>query len=79
MPSVHRVKHEVKYSNGTFEIPMLEEERDRQDKTITRVGFTVRNCLLLVSRAQTTICSQGVYCFQYKRLRALILKAINAL
>ena len=45
MPNVHRVKHEVKYSNGTFEIP-IPEERDRQDKTFTRVGFTVRSCLL---------------------------------
>ena len=46
MPNVHGVKHEVKYSNGTFEIPMPEEERDRQDETITRVGFTVHSCLL---------------------------------
>ena len=46
MPNVHGVKHEVKYSNGTFEIPMLEEERDRRDKTITRVGFTVHSCVL---------------------------------
>ena len=28
MPNVHGVKHEMKYSNGTFEIPILEEERD---------------------------------------------------
>ena len=40
MPNVHGVKHKVKFSNGTFEIPMPEEERDRQDETITRVGFT---------------------------------------
>ena len=29
MPNVHGVKHEMKYSYGTFEIPMPEEERDR--------------------------------------------------
>ena len=46
MPNVHGVKHEVKYSNGTIEIPMPEEERDCRDKTITRVGFTVYSCLL---------------------------------
>ena len=39
MPNVHGVKHEVKYSNGTFEIPMLEEERDRRDETITRIVY----------------------------------------
>ena len=37
---MYDVKHEVKYSNGTFEIPMPEEERDHRDKTIARVGFT---------------------------------------
>ena len=40
---MHSVKHEVKYSNGTFEIPMPEEERDRRDETNTRVGFTVHS------------------------------------
>ena len=33
LPNVHGVKHEVKYSNGTIEIPML-EERDCRDKAI---------------------------------------------
>ena len=33
------VQHEVKYSNGTFEISVQEEERDRRDET-TRDGFT---------------------------------------
>ena len=46
MPNVHGMKHEVKYSNVTFEMPMPEEERDRQDETITRVGFTLHSCLL---------------------------------
>ena len=46
MPNVHGVKHEVKYSNVTFEMPMLEEERDHRDETNTRVGFTVHSCLL---------------------------------
>ena len=27
MPNVHGVKHEMKYSYGTFEIPVPEEER----------------------------------------------------
>ena len=40
MPNVYDLKHEVKYSNGAFEIPMPEEERDCRDETITRVGFT---------------------------------------
>ena len=29
MPNVHGVQHKMKHSYGTFEIPMLEEERDR--------------------------------------------------
>ena len=32
MPNVHGVKHEMKYSYGTFEIPMAEEDRDRPSR-----------------------------------------------
>ena len=32
MLNVHGAKHEMKYSYGTFEIPMPEEERDRPSR-----------------------------------------------
>ena len=39
MPNMHGVKHEVKYSNGTFEIPMLEGKETVEMKTSQELGL----------------------------------------
>ena len=55
MPNMYGAKHEVKYSNGTCEIPMPEEKRDRQDENrykswVYRIQLSTSNLFIIAYR-----------------------------
>ena len=60
MSNVHGVKHEMKYSYGTFEIPMAEEGRDRPSRRNYYKSWVYRT-QLSTSKLFKSLSSQGAY------------------